>query len=202
MLAAEGFDCVQAADGLAAVAHINRALMRRKALALALAAARREASDRYLTAGYPNPNPPGGVGEGEVDNCSTNSNGNAARTDVILMDSNMPKMNGPDAVVEIRKLGYTLPIFGVTGFEDPAAFMRAGVDGVMMKPVKADELVKAIKLALRKTVDRVARDKSSKQATQQLAPSSITPPPLTVDEEHLASIEKWLTAPSTAAAKK
>ena len=64
--------------------------------------------------------------------------------DVILMDSNMPKMNGPDAVVEIRKLGFTAPIFGVTGDEDHAAFMRAGVDGVMMKPVKADELVKAI----------------------------------------------------------
>jgi DNA-binding NarL/FixJ family response regulator len=105
-------------------------------------------------------------------------------------------------------LGFTLPIFGVTGDEDPAAFMRAGVDGVMMKPVKADELVKAIKLALRKTVDRAARDKSSKQATQQqsmagqLAPSSVAAPPLTVDEEHLASIEKWLTTPPTAAARK
>jgi CheY-like chemotaxis protein len=68
--------------------------------------------------------------------------------DIILMDSNMPKMNGPDAVVEIRKLGFKSLILGVTGDEDHAAFMRAGADGVMMKPVKADELVKVIRAAL------------------------------------------------------
>ena len=69
--------------------------------------------------------------------------------DVILMDSNMPKMNGPDAVVEIRKLGFKSLILGVTGDADHAAFMRAGADGVMMKPVKGAELVKAIREALR-----------------------------------------------------
>jgi DNA-binding response OmpR family regulator len=124
----------------------------------------------------------------------------------------MPKMNGPDAVVEIRKLGFTLPIFGVTGDEDPASFMRAGVDGLMMKPVKADELVKAIKLALQKTVDCAARTKAATQAAEQhvlmgqSAPTSIpTAPltaPLTVDEEHLACIEKWLKAPSAVTKKR
>ena len=69
--------------------------------------------------------------------------------DVILMDSNMPKMNGPDAIAEIRKLGFKSLIMGVTGDEDHASFMRAGADGVMMKPVKADELVKVIRAALR-----------------------------------------------------
>lgn len=59
----------------------------------------------------------------------------------ILIDSNMPVMNGPDAVVEIRKLGYHFPIFGVTGDEEIETFIRAGADGVMLKPVKSEELL-------------------------------------------------------------
>ena len=35
--------------------------------------------------------------------------------DVILMDFIMPNMDGPTAVKEIRSMGYTAPIFGVTG---------------------------------------------------------------------------------------
>ena len=60
----------------------------------------------------------------------------------------MPKMNGPDAVVEIRKLGFKSLVLGVTGDEDHVSFMKAGADGVMMKPVKADELVKLIRKAM------------------------------------------------------
>ena len=55
--------------------------------------------------------------------------------------SNMPMMNGPDACREIRKLGYKLPIFGVTGDTDVEVFIRAGANGVMLKPVKADALL-------------------------------------------------------------
>ena len=76
--------------------------------------------------------------------------------DIVLMDSNMSKMNGPDAIAEIRKLGYTFPIFGVTGDEDRESFMRAGADGVMMKPVRAAELVKTIHAALRKSLSTEA----------------------------------------------
>jgi CheY-like chemotaxis protein len=117
MLDAVGFECVQAADGVEAVAYVKLAGLYRSKVG--------EAVVGETPRGYELP-------------------------DVILMDSNMPKMNGPDAVEEIRKFGYTQPIFGVTGDEDHAAFMRAGADGVMMKPVKGDALLVMIHMALKK----------------------------------------------------
>ena len=55
-------------------------------------------------------------------------------------------MNGPEATRIIRSLGYTGPIFGVTGnvlAEDIAMFKDHGADDVVAKPVqykKIDEL--------------------------------------------------------------
>jgi CheY-like chemotaxis protein len=41
--------------------------------------------------------------------------GNGKPFDAILIDFIMPNMDGPTATKEIRALGYTAPIFGVTG---------------------------------------------------------------------------------------
>ena len=58
--------------------------------------------------------------------------------DAVLMDFIMPNMNGPSATEVIRSLGYTAPIFGVTGnglTTDIEFFIRSGVDTVLLKPL-------------------------------------------------------------------
>ena len=63
--------------------------------------------------------------------------------DVILMDYEMPRMNGPTAVREMRKLGCEALIVGVTGnvlAEDVKHFVNNGANEVLPKPVKFAKL--------------------------------------------------------------
>jgi signal transduction histidine kinase/ActR/RegA family two-component response regulator len=56
----------------------------------------------------------------------------------ILIDFVMPNMDGPTATKEIRAMGYTAPIFGVTGnilTSDIEYFIGCGADRVMGKPL-------------------------------------------------------------------
>lgn len=58
--------------------------------------------------------------------------------DTILMDFEMPVMNGPEATQQLRELGYSACIFGVTGnvlAEDVATFKASGADNVLYKPI-------------------------------------------------------------------
>merc|ERR1711939_484164 len=63
--------------------------------------------------------------------------------DVILMDYEMPVMNGPTATRILRSLGYTNPIIGITGNvlpEDVSFFKSNGANEVLAKPLKVHEL--------------------------------------------------------------
>ena len=65
--------------------------------------------------------------------------------DAILMDYMMPNMDGPTATSEIRKLGYTRPIIGVTGHAlkgDQEQFMACGVTCIFTKPVDIKQIQK------------------------------------------------------------
>jgi len=65
----------------------------------------------------------------------------------ILMDSNMPVMDGPTAARAMRASGYQGVILGVTGDvneERIGHFLMHGADRVLAKPVNIEELVAII----------------------------------------------------------
>lgn len=63
--------------------------------------------------------------------------------DTILLDYEMPLMNGPETASEIRRKGWRVFIVGITGntfTEDVEHFRSCGADAVLPKPVKLDDL--------------------------------------------------------------
>mmetsp|Transcript_9526 Transcript_9526/g.23201 ORF Transcript_9526/g.23201 Transcript_9526/m.23201 type:complete len:1246 (-) Transcript_9526:140-3877(-) len=77
--------------------------------------------------------------EKAIKNDTGESEGPRARPfDTILMDFEMPVMNGPDATKRLRGLGCKADIFGVTGnvlTEDVMTFKANGADMVLYKPI-------------------------------------------------------------------
>ncbi len=87
------------------------------------------------------------------------------RHDLILMDVQMPDMDGLEATQEIRRqeslLGSHVPIYGVTAYAmsgDREVCLVAGMDGYIAKPVEF--------AALRNMVMGVAGQKNSGQDVQ------------------------------------
>ena len=70
------------------------------------------------------------------------------KPDVVLMDLQMPEMNGADALKQIRPAFPNLPILILTTFTDDAhvyAALRAGASGFLLKEMSGDDLVAAIR---------------------------------------------------------
>jgi two-component system, sensor histidine kinase and response regulator len=73
------------------------------------------------------------------------------RFDLVLMDGQMPEMDGFEATAAIRtrekETGTHLPIIALTAHAlkgDRERFLAAGMDGYLSKPIHADELFQAI----------------------------------------------------------
>jgi CheY-like chemotaxis protein len=61
----------------------------------------------------------------------------ALEPDLILMDTHMPELNGPEAVIALRARGYTGTIVALTACDDDGTRRRcqdAGCDGIIPKP--------------------------------------------------------------------
>ena len=63
-------------------------------------------------------------------------------------------MNGPQAIVEMRKIGFRGPIIGVSGGDEQTMkeFIQAGADNVIQKPDQPDKLVNMLLAGLQLVV--------------------------------------------------
>ncbi len=71
--------------------------------------------------------------------------------DLILMDVQMPVLDGLEATRRLRALGFTVPVVAVTaaaGDEERARCMAAGCDGFLEKPVRQADLIAAARAAI------------------------------------------------------
>ena len=74
---------------------------------------------------------------------------------IILMDINMPVMDGYEATQEIRKYSAKVPIIAVTAFayaSDEQRVMENGFDGYMPKPINARQLKAQITEIMQKRI--------------------------------------------------
>ena len=72
--------------------------------------------------------------------------------DVILMDMLMPRLNGPDAIVEIKKENPDARVLVLTSFSEQdkvAAAIRAGALGYLLKDSSPDDLFDSIRSVCR-----------------------------------------------------
>lgn len=76
---------------------------------------------------------------------------NKKEVDLILMDFNMPIMDGVSATKEIRKYNLNVPIIAVTAYamaEDRQKALDIGCNDYLAKPIKKDKLLKIINMQL------------------------------------------------------
>ncbi|HKM94578.1 MAG TPA: response regulator [Prolixibacteraceae bacterium] len=68
-------------------------------------------------------------------------------TNIILMDLQMPEMNGYEATREIRKIYPDMPIIAQTAFamsEDRAKAIEAGCNDYLAKPIRSKDLLDTV----------------------------------------------------------
>ncbi len=70
---------------------------------------------------------------------------------VVLLDWEMPELTGPEVLLEIRKMGNTVPVIMMTSKNDPEDIMKmiqAGASEYIMKPFTPDVVIEKINAVL------------------------------------------------------
>ena len=119
--------------------------------------------------------------------------------DAVLIDSNMPRMNGPEAIVEMRKIGFRGPIIGVSGGDEKTMklFLQAGADNVMQKPAQSDKLVELLLTGL----DLVVQEAISRILEQSLMNGNNVHATENAWQEHINRLGKFIEKTDAAAKK-
>ena len=95
------------------------------------------------------------------------------RFDFILMDGEMPEMNGIDATLKIRAIEkdknlLRTPIIALTAHataEDRAVFLKSGMDEFLKKPLSPEALTKAVQKVVRKRFTHVRSGEKIEEKT-------------------------------------
>ncbi|MCK7538739.1 MAG: response regulator [Marinilabiliales bacterium] len=67
--------------------------------------------------------------------------------DIVLLDMQMPDMNGIETAHEIRKIRKDMPIIAQTAFvfdDDKDIILESGCDACLIKPIRKDQLLAAM----------------------------------------------------------
>lgn len=104
--------------------------------------------------------------------------------DLVLLDLNLPDMDGVDICIALRKAGHSMPILIITGNDSPASIVHlldSGADDYLIKPFRVDELKARIRAHGRRTagaepapriitVGDITLDRDSRIATRKGVP--------------------------------
>jgi len=74
--------------------------------------------------------------------------------DIVILDMQMPEMNGIKVTKEIRKIRKNLPIIAQTAFifeDDKDIILQAGCDACLIKPIRKEHLITMMSSFLKST---------------------------------------------------
>jgi CheY-like chemotaxis protein len=71
--------------------------------------------------------------------------------DLIVLDMIMPKMNGEEALIQIREINPDVPVIITSGYSDPQKLelvSKQKIAGIIKKPFRIDKLLTQIRTIL------------------------------------------------------
>jgi FixJ family two-component response regulator len=90
----------------------------------------------------------------------------------LVLDMAMPEIDGPQVQEQLRRTGAELPVVFLTGHGDipmSVRAMKAGAENFLTKPVNADELLPAIRAALKRAAAQQAESHELAALSERLA---------------------------------